>query len=225
MFATDSILVVRARFIHLFPKPELQSTPQIYTPIAQHSFGWTDGVSVAPPRLLNNAGSSSDFASLSILIQGEINDPWSSGQRSLDLFTLHPNPSYRSSASDTNTGMSPVPYIFPPTLTAQVHTVRGSLRCRNFILGRCGTAVWIHPRDLMYETTLCDCVVVAAFPGPLAASSPFGDSDSPASSSVIQGIKLHANYLYNSWTSLDYDEERGRVVLGSSYGPIMILEF
>jgi hypothetical protein len=226
VFATDSILVVRARFIHLFPQPELQSdTPRIYTPIARHSFGWTDGVSVAPTRLLSSTGSSSNLPSLSILIQGENNDPWSSEQRSLELFTLHPNPSYSSSASDANTGVSPVPYIFPPTLTTQVHTDRGSTLCRQFILGRCGTAVWIHPIGLIYEGSFCDPLVVAAFPGPLAASNLSDDSGSPASSSVTQVKKLHTNYLHNSWMSLDYDEERGRVVLGSSYGPIMILEF
>jgi len=232
VFAYESILVIRARFIHLFPEPKLRKTPQIYTPIARHSFGWIDGVSVTPTQRLID----SDYPSLSILIRGESDNPWSSGLHSLDLFTLRPNPSYRSTSPDAyDVETTPVPYIFPPTLMTQVHAVRGPLRCRDVILGRCGTAVWIQPRDravvgllsndgfpaqAIYAASGHESLVAAAFPGPLAASD-FVDVDTTAT--ITRSRTLFTNHL-NNWTSLDYDEELGRIALCSSFGRVLILE-
>jgi hypothetical protein len=229
VFAHDSILVVRAHFIHLFPEPVLHHNPQIYTPIAQHSFGWIDGVSVAPAQCPNTSGVSSVYPPLSILIRGESDNPWSSGLHSLDLFTLHPNPTYHSTSSDNETDIA---YIFPPTLTSQVHAVRGPLRCRDVILGRCGTAVWIQPRDraivgllsneelpaqAIHTASGHESLVADVFPGPLSASN-IADA-----ALVTRSKTLYTNHL-NNWTSLDYDEELGRIALGSSYGRVLILE-
>lgn len=226
IFAHDSILVVRARFIHLFPEPDLHDPPQVYMPIARHSFGWIDGVSVAPTQSLSGSDMSPGFPSLSILVRGESDNPWSSGLHSLDLFTLRPNPSYRSSDIET----SSIPYIFPPALTTQVQAVCGHLRCRAVILGRCGTAVWIQPRDwavvgllsneefpaqAIHTVSGHESLVAATFPGPLAASNPIED--------VTRSRTLYTNHL-NNWTSLDYDEALGRIALGSSFGRVLILE-
>ncbi|KAF5337438.1 hypothetical protein D9758_017168 [Tetrapyrgos nigripes] len=52
VFAHQSILVVRARSVHLFPQPVLRPASvnaPVYLPIARHTFGWIDGVSVVPP--------------------------------------------------------------------------------------------------------------------------------------------------------------------------------
>ena len=209
----------------------MHTTPQVYLPIAAHSFGWIDGVSVTPNRY---SKSSADFPPLSILIRGETDNPWSSGLHSLDLFSLRPNPTYRTS-SGINNDTSSVPYIFPPTLTSQVHAIRGPLRCRDVILGRCGTAVWIHPRDravvglvsneelpaqAIYTSSGHESLVAAAFPGPLAASNTIEDDTTPT---VTRSKILYTNHL-NNWTSLDYDEEVGRIALSSSFGRVLILE-
>jgi hypothetical protein len=234
VFAHDSILVVRAHFIHLFPEPVLHRIPQIYMPIARHSFGWIDGVSVAPAQCSNRSDVSSAYPPLSVLIRGESDNPWSSGLHSLDLFTLHPNPTYHSTSSDNDIDTVLIPYVFPPTLTSQVHAIRGPLRCRDVILGRCGTAVWIQPRDravvgllsneglpaqTIYTASGHESLVADVFPGPLSASN-IVSGDVVA---VRRSRTLYTNHL-NNWTSLDYDEELGRIALGSSYGRVLILE-
>ncbi|KAG6884581.1 hypothetical protein C0993_009856, partial [Termitomyces sp. T159_Od127] len=210
VFACHSILVVRACSIHLFLYPQLQETPLTYPPIAQHSFGWIDGVCVTPTRT---------GPSLSILLRGESDDPWSSGLHSLDQYTLLPNPDV---AADQE--LCPAPYIFPPHLVAKVPAVRGSLRCRNVVLGPCGTAAWIQPQDraaaglawagdegyplqAIYPISGNESLMVAAFPGPLA-----GDGDGWKQDNVGVGVvctrstAVFTNGL-NNWTALDYDEE------------------
>ncbi|KAG6852862.1 hypothetical protein C0991_008497 [Blastosporella zonata] len=218
VFAHRSILVVRACSIHLFPEPVLQEPPLTYSPIAQHSFGWIDGVCVTQSR--------SAVPNLSILLRGESDDPWSSGLHSLDNYTLLPNPS-----TDDDEDNTP-PYIFPPPLVAKVPAVRGSTRCRKVVLGPCGTAAWIQPQDravvglawtgiaeyppqVIHPASGNESLMVAAFPGPLAP-----DDDSDAG---MRSIPVYTNEL-NNWTSLDYDEEIGRVVLCSSFGCVMVLQ-
>jgi hypothetical protein len=211
VFAHDSVLVARARSIHLFPNPELQTTPKVYEPLARHSFGWVDGICVtANPR----------DQSLSILVRGESDDPWTASIHSLDFYSLEQEPNYPSVLT---------PYIFPPTLSTQVASARGPLRCRDVMLGPCGTAVWIQPQDravvglistdedypvqLIQTTSGHESVVAAVFPGPLRSD----ETIAPRSRT------LFTNRL-NNWTSLDYDEQLGKIALGSSFGRVMILE-
>lgn len=213
VFAYDSILVARARSIHLFPNPELKTVPQIYEPVARHSFGWVDSIFVTANPL------SGSNQSLSILVRGENDDPWSASVHSLDFYILE---------RDVNYPSQPSPYIFPPTLSTQVTSTRGSLRCRDVILGPCGTAVWIQPQDravvglistdedypaqLIHTRSGHESIVAAAFPGPLR-------SDETTSRSRT----LFTNRL-NNWTSMDYDETLGKIALGSSFGRVMVLE-
>ncbi|RDB17683.1 hypothetical protein Hypma_001259 [Hypsizygus marmoreus] len=212
IFAHLSILVVRARSIHLFPWPELTPTPKTYEPIQRHSFGWIDGVSVTKRK-----------SGLTILLRGESDDPWSSGLHSLDFYTLEPNLN----------SQNPSPYTFPPTLVTRVPAVRGSLRCRDVFLGPCGTAVWVQPQDrapvglvagmddyplqAISTTSVHESLVIAVFPGPLAPSDVSGNG------AVTRSRTLCTNSL-NNWTSLDYDEDLGRIALSSSFGRVMILE-
>ncbi|KAG6862113.1 hypothetical protein C0995_005925 [Termitomyces sp. Mi166 len=221
VFAHQSILVVRACSIHLFPYPELQETPLTYPPIAQHSFGWIDGVCVTPTR----AGT----PSLSILLRGESDDPWSSGLHSLDHYTLLLNP---NAAADEE--VYPSPYIFPPSLIAKVPAVRGSLRCRNVVLGPCGTAAWIQPQDraavglawtgdegyplqAIYPINGNESLMVAAFPGPLARDG--GKQDDVGVD--VAGTRITTNGL-NNWTALDYDEESHEADDIFYFGVVMI---
>jgi hypothetical protein len=231
IFAYQSILVVRARSIHLFPKPILgssESSAPLYWPIARHSFGWIDGVSVT---MNSNRSSvcgrdSPPFESLSILIRAESDDPWATDAHSLDLYKLEPNPLFVSSPQPGD--IDTAPYVFPPSLASQVPSIRGPLRCSDVILGSHGTAVWINPADRAATGLITtdirhgvpppishathESLVAAVFPGPL----------NPAGSRV-EARTVWTNSL-NNWTSMDYDEQWGRIALGSSHGGIMILE-
>lgn len=243
VFAHKSILVVRARSIHLFSWPTLQLTTThsdlIQFPIAQHTFGWIDGVSVSLSRHRREAAI--PFASLSILIRAESDDPWASEAHHLDLYTLEPNPSFDSIESNIPPAellSPPVPYIFPPVLSATVHSVRGSLRCTDVIMGSYGTALWIHPHDRAVAglvspeahsfdggsgSTPHEKVVTAVFPGPFLASK--GNDNAMHGTTVIpvKTSTMFTNPL-NNWTALDYNEVLGRIALGSSYGRITILK-
>ncbi|KAF8870960.1 hypothetical protein BD779DRAFT_1806094 [Infundibulicybe gibba] len=122
VFAHNSILVVRARSIHLFPKPVLRPTNEehpINAPLARYSFGWVDSVSVTPAYALTPS------QPLSILIRTETDDPWSHGVKHLDLYTLEP----AGASSD-------IPYTFPPTLKNHMPSALGPCGVRTSSLVR-----------------------------------------------------------------------------------------
>lgn len=177
VFCHRSVLVVRARSIELFAMPDMQppSTPPVAEhPIARHSFGWIDGVSVSV-QARDQAAAPDAIAPLSILLRAESDDPWSSDVHKLDLYTLEPNPLYLYAGNQDHVSPSafpspPVslspgspsrspsprssaqaamgtPYVFPP-VHSQLYSpsVRGVLRCTSIVLGSHGTAVWIQPR-------------------------------------------------------------------------------
>ncbi|KAH9834601.1 uncharacterized protein C8Q71DRAFT_769785 [Rhodofomes roseus] len=162
VFAHKSILVVRARSIELFPEPVLQPPDECptYRPLAFHSFGWIDGVSVNVQ--MQRQGSDASIAPLSILLRAESDDPWLSDVHTLDLYVLEPNPAYTevevdssqeeapsfgTSPSGGRTSHPPAPYLFPPVHSSlSSPSVRGFLRCTAIVLGAYGTALWIQPR-------------------------------------------------------------------------------
>ncbi|KAF8878228.1 hypothetical protein BD779DRAFT_1650009, partial [Infundibulicybe gibba] len=166
VFAHNSILVVRARSIHLFPKPVLRPTNEehpINAPLARYSFGWVDSVSVTPAYALTPS------QPLSILIRTETDDPWSHGVKHLDLYTLEP----AGASSD-------IPYTFPPTLKNHMPSALGPLRCTDVLLGPYQTAMWIQPHeyaaaglvwplsdDELVRAARRETLVAAVFSGPL----------------------------------------------------------
>ncbi|KAF9447785.1 hypothetical protein P691DRAFT_801839 [Macrolepiota fuliginosa MF-IS2] len=265
IFAFQSVLVVRARSLHLFPYPILKQQgkgPLQYTSTARHSFGWVDGVSV---RVMGQRLETSETSlpkdhlrqrSLSILVRAETDDPWSSDILTIELYTLYPNPeftfmdganSWESASLDEVDGITspsysvPTPYIFPPVLTSKVTSLRGALRCTEIILGRLGTAVWIQPRDRSaaglywsnYEGPLGpqtfirsehmnESLVATAFPGSLSPEpgKTWGDEDD-----VVETKREVVCWNeQNNWSSMDYDEDVGRIALGSSFGQITIID-
>ncbi|KIM35396.1 hypothetical protein M413DRAFT_449782 [Hebeloma cylindrosporum] len=236
LFAYRSVLVIRARSIHLFPFPALvvhnadEPPPPPHPPIAHHSFCWVDGECVTVCPFLDQSTpphSSPPWHPLSILVRGESDDPWSSDIHNIELYTLHPNPLFLSSEEQHEACVPP--YLFPPRLHYQIPCLRGSLSCKKIILGRFGTAMWIQPRDrfvgglladipahLVPSSNMQETLVVAVFPGSLKPG--------PSEGHVIVGKKLIGNDSMNSWTSFDYDEVRGRVVLGSNFGRVTVLD-
>ncbi|KAK0470226.1 uncharacterized protein EV420DRAFT_1258549 [Desarmillaria tabescens] len=131
----------------------------------------------------------------SILIRSESDNPWASELNSFELYSLS---------------------SFPPTLTSKISSRRGALRCTDVILGKRGTAVWIRPHDRAMvshweEHDGCETLMAAVFPGPLNSSG------------QVRVREVCSNPL-NNWTALDYDEELGRIALGSGFGKIKIVQ-
>jgi hypothetical protein len=54
--------------------------------------------------------------------------------------------------------------------------------------------------------------LATVFPGPLNNTGKVGNTRTVWTNS------------FNNWTAVDYDEERGRIALGSSFGRVTILE-
>lgn len=255
VFAYQSILVVRAHSIYLFPFPILklqEEAPLQYAPIAQHSFGWVDSVCV---RIMNqNHISGNDLHShaLSILVRAETDNPWSSIEPAIMLYALLPNPDYTSSdplppptsstgsvSGMTSSSSSSSPYIFPPIFEYKVASSMrsGALLCSNMILGRLGTAFWIQPRDgsvfglywsgdgtpnyLRSRHNPNESLFVTVFPGSLKSKpNPFYHM---SDLSELQGMAAWHNDDVD-WSSMDYDEDVGRIVLGSRLGEITVLD-
>ncbi|PBK61053.1 hypothetical protein ARMSODRAFT_1065472 [Armillaria solidipes] len=132
---------------------------------------------------------------ISILIRSQHDNPWASKLNSLELYSLS---------------------SFPPTLSRKVSSRRGALRCTNVILGKRDTVIWICPHDRAmvshgekhdgYET-----LIAAVFPGPL----------NPSTEVHVREVCMNS---LNNWTVLDYDEELGRIGLGSGFGKITIVQ-
>lgn len=230
VFAFKSVLVIRARSIHIFPEPELSLPASSYVPLARHSFGWVDGVSVSTAPCPNppDSGNTLRHNPIYILLRAESDDPWSQEEHNLRFFTLHPNPHYQDQDDDDETP-SVSPYLFPPSLTAEVLSSHGSLRCADINLQPYGTAVWVHPRNRAIRGLIASDVHLQQIPVPdLPASSErllaavFPGALNRSGSSIVEAKTLSTN-ANNDWTCLDYNEE-GRIALGSSSGSVTILE-
>ncbi|KAK0483000.1 hypothetical protein EDD18DRAFT_1200523 [Armillaria luteobubalina] len=131
----------------------------------------------------------------SILIRSQSDNPWASELNSLELYSLS---------------------SFPPTLTSKVASRRGALRCADVILGKRGTAVWIRPHERAMvphweEHEGCETLIAAVFPGPL----------NPTAQVRIREVCMNS---LNNWTAFDYDEDLGRIALGSGFGKVMIVQ-
>lgn len=231
----------------------MDDNPLRYEPVARHSFGWVDGVSVClqPDTLLASSCSDRIHKPLMILIRAESDDPWASEIHNLELFTLQPNPDFKQKLTEHSDDRvqtmnisepfeladpsSVSPYTFPPMKKANVRSVRGSLRCTDLFLGRYGTAIWIQPRDravaglvwtgdhtlpahVAASSNSHESVMAAVFPGPLAP-----DLGEREGTFAVNSMAVYSNPLDN-WTSIDYDEELGRIALSSSFGRITILQ-
>ncbi|KAK0433885.1 hypothetical protein EV421DRAFT_1842492 [Armillaria borealis] len=90
---------------------------------------------------------------------------------------------------------------FPPILTSDISYRCGTFKNTGFMLGKSATAVWIHPNEHDGSQTLA----AAVYPGPLNPTA------------EVRVRDVCSNPL-NNWGTLDYDEEIGRIVLGSTSG-------
>ncbi|KAJ6515495.1 hypothetical protein C8R45DRAFT_1086688 [Mycena sanguinolenta] len=226
MVLVAAILVIREQSLTLFPNPPLTTDPPVvHAPLApERYFGWLDGAAAAPILGLTTDSNANSLPPLSILIRPELDNPWLAHDGyKLNLYVLHPEPTFPLSTA--------CPYIFPPVLTAQVPSSRGSLQYSELRLGAHGTAVWIEPRDRSSMGLLADAhapvarqnerLVCAVLPGPFFRAGA-ADLDTDATPISVQGRTLLANEL-NNWNALDYDEARGRVAIGSTWGRITVL--
>ena len=251
----------------------------MYAPLAQHSFGWVDGVAVSASAAHGGEhvkGRREEHVALSILLRPESDDPWYPTEKhKLEMYTLYPNLAFDpfsldedevvESSSDLSTtfhssppkAQAQLPYIFPPLLTHSIPTRHGVLRCTSLALGKCGTGVWIEPRMPRTMVGLVhgwlrdaakgdgfwkrerekERVMCAVFPGPLYRSGLEGldlegseEVEKTGLSKEIHGMELDLSGVVDDddgigdWVAFDYDESRGRVVLASSYGRVLVLE-
>ncbi|KAK7684392.1 hypothetical protein QCA50_012339 [Cerrena zonata] len=194
--AHDSILVVRARSIDLFPTPKLKPASEdvpIYHPTASHSFGWVDGVSVYPQH--HSATIGCQIATpLYVLVRLESDDPWSSDTHTIHLYSLEPNLSRRSRSISpledipeehpVRTGPDTLhtPYIFPPIHKVSFPTLKGRLRCTDILCGNHGTGIWVQPRSA-HEASLTTFDVHSSH-----AQIPYSVPVNSANESIIGGI-------------------------------------
>ncbi|SJL17337.1 uncharacterized protein ARMOST_20887 [Armillaria ostoyae] len=131
----------------------------------------------------------------SILICSQSDNPWSLQLNSLELYSLS---------------------SFPPTLTSKVSSQRGALRCTDIILGKRVSVVWICPHDRAMvshweEHDSWEMLISAVFPGLLNPTT------------EVHVCEVCMNTL-NNWTALDYDEDLGRIALGSAFGKVTIVQ-
>ena len=89
------------------------------------------------------------------------------------------------------------------------------------------------PAHLVPSSNSQETLVVVAFPGSLnpglsgsleSEDDDKDDGEGDGENKVMVGKKLIGNDGMNSWTSFDYDEVGGRVVLGSNFGRVTVLE-
>jgi hypothetical protein len=179
---------------------------------------------------------------ISILVRGESDDPWAQDTHYLELYSLLPNDDYprqklemqyldRMDEADSDFGrksiprVPPSPYNFPPCRNYRIKSHRGALRCKQVMLGKFGTAAWIEPQERfssglvtglipLQDVQRHECMRVAVFPGSLGVQAATEEVDSR---SVLTNEA-------NNWTSFDYDEIGGRIVLGSSFGKIVVIK-
>jgi hypothetical protein len=256
LFTHESVLVVRARSIHLFAYPDFrphdinsQFVQEECLQLAQHSFGWVDGIAASIcPHLSTSEGSGTP---ISILVRGESDDPWAQNTHYLQLYSLLPNIDYAQQKLemqyldtlhkvDSDFGVPhalPSPYNFPPREDYHIKSRRGALRCKQVVLEKFGTAAWIEPQERFYSGLVTglvpptvdvgeqwswqdevqvqrhECLRVAVFPGSMSVHA---DTE-------VNSRRVLTNEG-NNWTSFDYDEIGGRIVLGSSFGKIVVIK-
>lgn len=203
-----------------------------------------DSVSVVP--VCNNFSESLQPEMLKILVRLQSDDPWMANEHSLDLYELSLNPDFTVATEPANEGedsglvppITSTPYLFPPVYTSRVTSNRGSLRCTDLLLGKCGTAIWVKPGErATHGLVTSDIYDDYLYVDRLSTSGLVVDMASRAADSLVAGtfpgplnpedsVRTHRIYtnISNNWTALDYDEAIGRVVLGDAAGGVRILE-
>ncbi|TFL00066.1 hypothetical protein BDV98DRAFT_480386, partial [Pterulicium gracile] len=231
----QSVLVVRARSIHLFPLPSfLVASPAPISgvePIISHSFGWINSIHVqvsvcgeqsSDDEHESGGGRKGDWPALTILCREEGADFWSAQAHQIQMYVLEPNPAFVSESTSTDSSTSStshtespaanIPYLFPPLLTARASSKKGYSRCSQVILGQRGTAVWIQPRERSGMGLVG-----------MAGGMTMGDGDGMGDDvAQVKGRPLWTNGK-NDWTSVDYDEVNGRIALGTSGGRVVVM--
>ncbi|KAK0434998.1 uncharacterized protein EV420DRAFT_1653514 [Desarmillaria tabescens] len=100
----------------------------------------------------------------------------------------------------------------PPMLLSRGLSRHCVLSYVDMVLGKRGTAVWISPEECATaEYRGCKTLIAAIFPGPLNA---------------MAEVRIHelCSNTPNNWDALDYDEELGRIALGSCLGEVTIVQ-
>ncbi|KAF8625734.1 hypothetical protein AX15_005217 [Amanita polypyramis BW_CC] len=227
--------------------------PVTHTPIAHHHFGWVDGITATfiQPVQTNSHPYPRDKSArpVSLLLRRKNSDPWYSDTHSIEHYILLPNPTYNPtypSSPEPQMEKQPppdLPYLFPPLRRIEIPNLRGSLggllHTSNIILGRCGTAVWINPQDraagglyfgdddsplqiVPYVERSNEQLMAAVFHGPLSHGRNSKRAQDESDASGVDKWTVCVNDR-NNWTAMDYDEDRGRIAVGSASGDLTVL--
>jgi len=231
VFSHGSVFVVRARSICIFKQPRMVLPGEdldITLPYVFKSFGWVDGVSLALKSSASLCFASSAQPPLTLLVRNKGRDPW----RPIEQFRFMTlNEDFDRDPPHTSHDSIPVgdeldsaPFILTSTLSSQ-H--RGPIRCSDMVVGSYGTAVWVQPTEWAVGGLITDnsfieamamempgasreTLVVSLFPGLLNQGSPEAH------------VKVALENDGNDWSCLDYDEARGLIALGSSFGEVTV---
>ncbi|KAI0076836.1 hypothetical protein K474DRAFT_1707773 [Panus rudis PR-1116 ss-1] len=116
LFAYESVIVVRARSLDIFPIPILKQPEEeinVFHPLASHSFGWIDGVTVYPDMEPISSTHDIEYASecrltdggkvvglpthapITIVVREENDDPWAADIHAINTWTLEPNAAFQ----------------------------------------------------------------------------------------------------------------------------------
>ncbi|KAI5117182.1 hypothetical protein M0805_008161 [Coniferiporia weirii] len=228
LFVHSGILVARSRSIDLFPTADLSppdSLAPILRPLGTFTFGWIDGIAVAPsPEIAGYP-----YPPISILVRAESGDPWATDIHSLNRYILYPNPDFVSvscqaaQADKKNAGpylasseaLPPSsipefaklsapphksPYIFPPVHTSRIPSRRVFfLRCTTLALGAAGTALWVHPRRRRHPSNDISMSVTQTLCAAVFPG-PFASSEENVGDAAIAGERVegvHTLQLYH----------------------------
>ncbi|KAF7800191.1 hypothetical protein EIP86_011438 [Pleurotus ostreatoroseus] len=172
------------------------------------------------------------------------------GSNAFEIHDRGPEANYKSSVSsprespevDTDTLCTPLPspYLFPPVLTASWASTRGHLRCRDILVGPCGTALWIQPKPArnvgLTAFDLRGSLAQGSHEGEAASEMGKEDEKERVVAVVLPGMLKDSGTVetvrtlyayegaYGMWRCVDYDEARGWIALGDSQGRVEILE-
>lgn len=205
-------------------------------PVASHSFGWIDGISIA----FSSEPNDYHYSPISILLRAESGDPWASEIHTINRYDLIPNPEYQAGSLRPNErSLQPsLPYLFPPHVSSSIPSQRGFLRCPLIALGHAGSALWVHPRvytrshpsnPLDQEVASVQMLCCTVFRGPLSDTDPYAkDLRTSETLTMSNGVTMIRNkILWDSvnsiWTTITYDEVHGLVALGSHDGQVTVL--
>ncbi|EJD04694.1 uncharacterized protein FOMMEDRAFT_166534 [Fomitiporia mediterranea MF3/22] len=210
LFAHESIFVARSCSVELFPKVTWHAagdTAQPLTPLQTCSFGWIDGIAMAP---LSVYIPQYQYPPIVILVRAEQGDPWESDIHSIKYCIVSPDPAYFLPGSSKD---SAIPYCFPPVLLSTLAAKRDFMHCPTLALGSAGTSMWLGSSIGRGGAQVLRSMI---WQGPIADLM---KPEEVRSRNLLSSIESGGA----TWNLMDYVEHRGCIALGAVDGSVKVL--